>query len=76
MSIFSGARISTPTTLIPSGVATVIEWSTEDFDDGAWFNPVVKTDFVVPAGVTRIRVNAGCGFPDNGTGFRSVEILP
>ena len=70
---FVGARGTRTTNTTINGVAA-LAFTAEDYDYGGWHdNATNNTRFVVPAGVTKIRLNAQVDF--SGSGNRSIRFL-
>lgn len=70
----AGSALVFPTVgqVIPSGMFTVIDFDDEDHDDSLWHDNVTNNSrFTVPAGVTKILVNASATF-NSGTGNRRI----
>ncbi len=73
---FSGVRLlRTSDQSIPNSTETNMEWQSEEYDDGDWFDGGVSTtQIIVPAGVTRILVEVGASIEANATGTRKLFI--
>ncbi len=56
---FSGALVSKNQQSIPASTFTILTWNTESYDYGDWYASPGDRFFTIPAGVFRIRMQAG-----------------
>lgn len=72
---FKGALVrSNANQSITANTPTELNWQTVQYDIGGWFSGP-STDFVIPAGVNRVRVTGNVVFDDADDGFRELRVL-
>lgn len=73
---YSGAKVSRAAgqTGVVSGVDAAISWTTEDWDEGAWFAAGSPTRLTVPADVTRIEAKFNISYAGSAAGRRITRI--
>ena len=60
---------------LSTGIATAVEWDTEEYDDGGFIGSYPSDNIVIPtAGGGKYRVTTGVRFTANSNGLRTVEI--
>ncbi len=77
---FSGVRAERTITdfSLSAGIATLVKWDTEEYDDGGWIDTTpANATLVVPTGtapLSKFRITTGIRFTANSSGLRTVEI--
>ncbi len=70
-SVFSGALVTlSADQTIPNDASSPVDYGVEQYDHGDWFDVSSPRRFIVPDGVSRVRVIASYVYEHNSTGVR------